>query len=386
MPRQIPASELLLYCGQPLSSDGSESREGLFHYAGSTVKALLKEETAVYEKLKLSVFDGVLAGRHTINVLTRKKYPHAPEQLCAKLMPCVLLDLLVRGKSLFIYKISTDSCVLPPPLQITAELSGNIQGMEKLAYALKKSSSRRSPFPFGLKRRTEELRLKVSVSLMRSAFDDLRFISRYNEETFFRGISQQFSPLVDLSDKSVRNGFAALYAMTFFGLSAADLFTVDSVFGFTDIGVRSKDDMRPKAAAELFSRIRQKDIADLAEMADQMGARLLELPLPDLDVDDPAVLARNCTLYAGMAQVGKAYAEALLPLETALAPQGLLPSHKAAKQRAELMSQYDHALTLCQGILTLLTMKKPQLSSLKGYSQTQQLQQLVHQMSDMERC
>ena len=374
MPRLIPANQLLLHCGQPLTDDGSESREGLFRYASSAVKALLKEEITVYEKLKLSVFDGVLSGRHTVAELTEKKYPHAPEQLCAKLMPCVLLDLLTKGKPLFIYKISTDSCDMPL-LQITAELFGNVQGMEKLA--LKKLSSRRSPFPFGLKRRTEELRLKVSVSIMRSAFDDLRFISRYNEETFFRGVPEPSSPIIDLSDKSVRNGFTMLYAMTFFGFSAEDLFTVDSVFGFTDIGVRSKDDMRPKAAAELFHRIKQDDIDGLAEMVDEMGAKLMELPLPDLNVNDPITLAQNCTLYAGLAQIGKAYIAALSPVETVLIPDASKSSYKAAKQRAGLLSQYDHALTLCQGVLTLLTMKKPQLSSLKGYSQALQLQQLT---------
>lgn len=374
MPRQIPASDLLLHCGQPLTADGRESRDGIFHYANSTVNALLKEEAYLYKKLKLSIFDGVLAGRHTIAALTRKKYPNAAEQLCA----CVLLDLLTRGKPLFIYKIM-DDYALSPPIQITAELFGNTQGMEKLVLMLKKSSSRHSPSLFGSKRHTNELRLKVSVSLMRSAFDNLRFISRFNEETFFRGISDKdFSyALIDLSDKSVRSGFTMLYAVTFFGLSADDLFNVDSVFGFTNIGVRSKDDMRPKAAAELLGRIRQDDIDGIAEMADEMSARLLELPLPDLDVNDPITLAKNCTLYAGLSQMGKAYIAALSPVETVLITDTSESFYRAAKQRAELLSQYDRALALCQGILTLLTMKKPQLSSLKAYSQALQLQQQI---------
>ena len=378
MLRQLPANDLLLYCFQPLNDYGSESKNGLFRYAADTVKSLLKEEIKVYDKLKLSVYDGILSGSRTVSELVRKKYPHATEQLCTRLMPCLMLDLLLSGKPLFIYKIDPDSYAMSSPQQITAELSGSFQktqGTEKLASALKRSSSRRSPFPFGLKRRTEELRLKVSVSLMRSAFDDLRFISRFNDETFFRGISDKSfsSTLIDLSDKSVKSGFAALYAMTFFGLSAADIFSVDSVFGFTDTGVRSKDDIRPKAAAELSARIMKNDTADLSEMADKMGEKLLELSLPAIDVNDPISLAQSCTLYAGFAQLGKSYTAACSPLEITIVPDEPGPSYKAAKQRAKLMAQYEYALTLCGEIQTLLTAKKPQLSSLKGYKQAQKL-------------
>ena len=376
VPRQLPANPLLLHCPHPLNDYGHESQNGLFRYAADTVKALLKEDFAAYEKLKLSVYDGILSGMHTITELTRKKYPHAHEQLCARLMPCVFLERLTGGKPLFIYRITDGG--LTPPRQITAELTGDTQGFEKLSAALQRSaSSRRSPFPFGLKRRERELSLKISVSLMRSAADDLRFISRFNEETFFRGLSEQSfsSPILDISEKSVRNGFTALYAMTFFGLTERDVFTVDGVFGFTDIGVRSKDDKRQRAASELSSRIMQGDIGGLADMADKMGARLLELPLPPVDADRPALLAQNCTLYAGLAQVGKAYLTALSPMETALVPDSIGASYKAAKQRAELMAQYDNALQLCQGILTLLTARKPRLSSLEGYETAKLLQQ-----------
>lgn len=375
--RQIPANPLLLHCSHPLNDYGHESKNGLFSYAHDTVKALLKEDIAAYDKLKLSVYDGVLAGRYTVAELTRKKYPHAHEQLCAKLMPCVFLDLLTSGKPLFIYQITDEGLTLP--VQIIAELSGNTEGCERLSAALQKASRPHSPFPLGLKRRTEELRLKISVSFMRSAADDLRFISRYNEETFFRGLSENAfaSSLIDLSDKSVRTGFTILYAMTFFGLTDRDVFTVDGVFGFTDVGVhvRSKDDIRQKAAAELSEKLKRGDITELADTADKMGAGLLELPLPAVNVDDPVSLAKSCTLYAGLAQMGKAYLTALSPLEIALVPDVPGASCKAAKDRARLMSGYDHALQLCQGILTLLTAKKPQLSSLNGYKQAQQLGQ-----------
>ena len=375
MPRQIPANDLLPLCSAPLNDYGHESKNGLFSYAHDTAKALLKEDFTAYDKLKLSVYDGILSGRHTVAELTRKKYPHAPEQLCAKLMPCIFLDLLISGKPLFIYRITDEG--LTPPQQIAAELSGDIQGFERLSAALQKSSRPSSPFPFGLKRRTGELRLKISVSFMRSAAEDLRFISRYNEETFFRGLPESSfaSSLVDLSDKSVRIGFAVLYAMTFFGLTDRDVFTVDGVFGFTDRGVRSKDDIRQKAAWELSEKLKRGDMAELAETADKMGARLLELPLPPVDVNEPVSLAKNCTLYAGLAQVSKAFLTALSPLEIAIVPDVPGASYKAAKERAGLMCGYDNALQLCQGILTLLTAKKPQLSSLTGYRQAQRLGQ-----------
>lgn len=374
MPLQLPANKLLPYCSAPLNDFGSESKNGLFRYADGTVKALLKEEAAAYDKLKLSVYDGILSGRHSVSELTRKKHPHAAEQLCAKLMPCLFLSLLTKGKPLFIYRITDKG--LTPPQQITVELSGSAEGCEGFALALQKSSARRSPFPLGLKRRTEELSLRISVSLMRSAADDLRFISRYNEETFFRGLSERsfVSPLIDLSDKSVRIGFTVLYAMTFHGLTERDVFTVDGVFGFTDMGVRSKDDIRRKAAAELSSCIMEGSAKELAEIAEKMAARLRELPLPAVDVNDPALLARNLTLYAGLAQVGKAYLAVLPILDAALVPDPLPDACQAAKPRAELMSGCVHALQLCQGILTLLTAKKPQLSSLNGYKQTQLLQ------------
>lgn len=382
--RQLPASDLLPYCSTPLNDYGHESKNGLFQYAAAAVKALLKEETAAYDKLKLSVYDSILTGMTTVARLTRKKYPHAHEQLCARLMPCVLLDLLTKGKPLFIYPITRKG--LEPPRQITAELSGSAEGLEKLAAALKKTP-RRSPFPLGLKRRTEELRLKVSVSLMRSAADDLRFISRYNEEIFFRGLSEQdfACRFLDLSDKQVLTGFTVLYAMTFFGLSDSDVFTVDGVFGFTDTGVRSKDDTRLSAAKELSERLKENDPRPLGQLADKMGAKLLELALPSVDPDDPVSLAHGCTMYAGFAQLGRAYLTALPPLEIALVPDSPGEHCQPAKTRAGLMSRYDSALQLCQEILTLPTAKKPLLSSLQGYNQALQLRQEVEKEAGNER-
>lgn len=379
MPAQLNANQLLLRCANPLDIRGNESSDGLFRYAAGTVKALLKEDFSLCEKLKLSVYDFILSGIHTVTELTRKKYPQAGEILCAKLMPCVFLDLLTQGKPLFIYKIDPESCALLPPRQITAELSGNTRGLENTAAALEKASRRRSPFPFGQKRRTEELRLKISVGLMHAAADDLKFISRFNEETFFRGMpAKSFTgSIFDLSERPVRNAFTALYAMTFFGLSDSDLFTVSGVFGFTDGGVRSKDDIRPKAAKELAEKIRRSDQTELAEIADKMGARLLELPLPPVNVNDPVFLAKSCTLYSGFTQLGKAYLTALSPLEIALVPDDPGPSYKAAKERARLMAQYDNVLMLCQEILTLTTAKKPQLSALRGYKQAQKLEHEV---------
>lgn len=379
MPCQLPPNQLLLRCANPLDIRGNESSDGLFRYANATAKALLKEEAAVYERLKLSVYEGILSGSQTVAELTRKAYPNAPEPICAKVMPCVFLDLLTTGKPLFVFGIDPDSYALSAPRQIRAELT-EVNGFEAAAAALKKSSRPRSPFPFGLKRRTEELRLKVSVSLMRTAAEDLRFISRYNEETFFRGVSEKSfaSPHLDLSEKSVKIGFISLYAMTFFGLSDSDLFAVSGVFGFTDKGVRSKDDNRRSAAAELSVKFKQGELSELkelAELADKMGARLLELPLPPVDANDPISLARSCTLYSGFAQLGNAYLTAFSPLEIAIVPDDPGPSYKAAKERARLMCRYDNVLMLCQGILTLLTAKKPVLSALKGYKQTQQLAQ-----------
>ena len=377
MPRQLPANPLLLRCANPLDIRGGESSDGLFRYAANTAKALLKEDVGVYKKLKLSVYEGILSGSRTVSQLTRKAYPNATEPLCTKLMPCVFLDLLIRGKPLFIYNIDPDSFALSPPRQITAELTGDTKGFEKAAAALRRSSRPRFLFPFGLKQHAEELSLKVSVSLMRSAADDLRFISRFNEENFFRGVSEKSfaSPHLDLSEKPVKLGFISLYAMTFFGLDSSDLFAVSGVFGFTDKGVRSKDDNRRSASAELSAKLRQGKLSELAELADKMGERLLELSLPPVDPDDPVSLARSCTLYAGLAQLGKAYLTALSPLEIALVPDSPGASYTAAKERARLMSRYDHVLMLCQEILTLLTAQKPQLSALKGYRQAKQLQQ-----------
>lgn len=377
MPCQLPPNKLLPYCSQPLNDYGSESKNGLFRYANDTVKALLKDELRVYDKLKLPIYHGILSGSRTVAQIAGKKYPHAPEQLCAKLMPCILLELLTKGKPLFIYTIDPTSYTLSQPRQLTVELTENTPETERLAAMLKKSSASRSPAPFGLKRRTEELNLKISVSLMRSATEDLRFISRFNEETFFRGLPDKFfaSTVVDLSDKTVKTGFAELYAMTFYGLSEGDLFKVDGVFGFSDTGVRSKDDKRQRAASELSAKLKNGNLQELGAMADKMGERLLELPLPSVNVNDPAALAQNCTLYAGFAQLGKAYLTALTPLEIALVPDLIGNSHEAAKQRAKLMSSYDYALQLCQGILTMENMKKPQLSALNGYKQAKQLTQ-----------
>ena len=384
--RRLPADPLLPHCSQPLNDYGHESKNGLFHYAATAAKALLKEEAPAYGKLKLSVYDGILSGRHTVAELTCKKYPHAPEQLRDKLMPCLFLHLLTKGKPLFIYPI-TDGSVTRPQ-QLTCELSGSAEGLEKLAAALQKSASREhAPFPLGLKRRTEDLRLKVSVSLMRSAADDLRFISRYNEETFFRGLSEQdfASPLLDLSDKQALTGFTVLYAMTFFGLSDSDVFTVDGVFGFTDTGVRSKDDTRLSAAKELSEKLKENDPRRLGQLADKMGAKLLELALPPVDPDDPVALAHGCTMYAGFAQLGKAYLTALPPLEIALVPDSPGEHCQPAKTRASLMSRYDSALQLCQEILTLPTVKKPLLSSLKGYNQALQFRQEIEKEAGNER-
>lgn len=374
MPPQLPANKLLLQCSRPLDLHGKESAEGLFTFAANTVtKVLLKEENPAYDKLKLPVYYGIFCGRRTIAEITRKKYKNATEPLLAKLMPCVLLHLLIKGKPLFIYKITDKG--LTPPQQITAELS-DAHGFEKQAAALQKSAAKRRLSPFGLKRRSRDLSLKLSISYMNLAAKDMRFISRFNEETFFRGLSEQSfaSPLIDLSDKQVRTGFAALYAMTYYGLSDSDLFTVDGVFGFTDMGVRSKDDIRQQAAAAIAAKLSRNDSSELAEMAEKMGASLLELPLPPVDPDDPITLAKNAPFYAGCALMGNAYLTALPPLEAALAPDVIGNYYQTAKQRAKLLTKYANVLILCQRILTLTTANKSRISDLEGYQQTKLLQ------------
>lgn len=337
---------------------------------------MLSKYTAAYNKLKLSIFDAVFSGGRSISELTRSKYPGSSGEQLKMLESCVFLELICAGKALYLYPLSDASEYrLPPPVKIGAELVGDTEGIEKIAKKIKKAANKKFMLPFSYNaalKRQGEVKLKISMGIMRIKNNELAFVKRFNEEKFFRGINLEAASekIRKFCDRHLLLDLSALYAMTFYGLSFRDIYTVDEVFGAFDRDIRSKDDIKGEAAVRMLRDIDRLTDEELAGTLVKMGKALMELPVPEANPDDAITMAENYTAYCALSGIGDAYLRAAEENSRIwLVLKRDFPSeYEAAAKRAKLLSDYKAAIKLCEEIPLLCETGAKSCSAAAGYA------------------
>lgn len=388
--RSLPANPYLKLCGKAL---GDSRFKDIADYAKYAVKTLLTKEIEVYGSLKLNIFDGIFFCGKSISELTRKKYSScSPEQL-EQLMYCEFLNKLCSGKSLFIYPIDTKrDYMLISPQKISAELTGNTKDAEEIQRKLK-SGADKKPFDTlyykqALKRQGE-LELKIGGALMKEALKNQAFVTRFNEETYFRGVdlTQLAEERLGIREKEYLLSFVILYSVAFFGLSYNDIYTVEEVFGFSEGGgIRSRDNVKTNSAYALKNDLLGCSDEQLGSMLEQMGQVLFRIPLPKLNPDGAASSACGYLLYCAAAQTGKTFLKIMeSDREPAKWYRGDFEySYNKAKERAELLSQYGKAAALCDDISSLAAVKGAKITDSPRYAQTEELEKRLREAENSD--
>ena len=358
----LPSDDLLKYCGSPLDREESEQ---IFSYASFAVKKMFRKLGKPYDKLKLSVFEGIFSGINSISEITLKKYSGCSQAQQKMLMSCVTLDEICRGRPVFFYPISEENGKyrLLQPVKLDVRLEGNIDGLEKTADKIRRSSESKisgSLLTLPLAKKRKSVLIKTGAAVMKTSVNELAFVTRFNEETFFKNVPMEpfEKGSLNISEKDLLGAFAALYAMTFYGLSFRDIYTVDEVFGFSDVGIRSKDTAKREAAMGLSEEIKRNDKEQIISTLRKMGETLLKVPLPEIDVKNFVTLAENYVFYNAASDMGRSFIKAAeLESESMASCLGNLvkadDGFAAALKRAALLEDYKFAARLCEEMASL---------------------------------
>ena len=186
--------------------------------------------------------------------------------------------------------------------------------------------------PRQFKERISEIEKKLLTSnnahtktLMKKAQKDAEFIERFNSELFFKHSYYEdkkitaeevyafyetppYCETINLTDDSDRQHFTALYAMAFYACSLEDLFTVDGIFSAQP--ERHSDNAKKTAGNSVFNLIIRNDKAEMKRVLQQMEKTLADVQPPRVNLADAAMLAKNYTLFAGVAGVAQAFRRA----------------------------------------------------------------------------
>lgn len=387
----LTADKMLNFCGNPLQNE--EEREKILAFSHSAARKMLSKYTAAYDKLKLSVFEGIFSGSRSVSEMTRRQYPGSSGEQLKRLMSCVFLEQICGGRTLFLFPITEEPCCrLMPPVKIGAELSGSAEGIEKISKNIKKTVSKKYVPPFfdfaqkAALKRQGEVRLKIAVGIMRAKANELAFVNRFNEEKFFRGINfgAMSRRISEFCERPLLLHLSALYAIAFLGLSFRDIYTVDEVFGAFDMDIRSKDDLKGEAAARLLSDIDRLSDEGMADTLIGMGKALLKLPLPETDPDNAVTLAENYGTYSALSKIGEAYLRAAEGnSQIWLVLERDYPSeYKEMKSRAQLLSKYKTAKNLCEEFEPLSETGAKDVSAAAGFKAAKELQKEVNRYEE----
>lgn len=378
----LPASPYLKLCKKPL---GDLRYKEITEYAAYAVKMLLPKETAAYGSLKLSIFDGIFLGNRSVSEITQKKYSSCSAEQTAQLMYCELLNLLCSGRSLFVYSFDEKrDYILTSPRKISARLTEGSKSSFIVQKRLSMTEKTRF-FDKYLYRRTlsrqNELELKIGGALMVQAEKDLAFVTRFNEETYFKSTNptQYAEKKLGIKEKSDVLAFTVLYSVSFFGLSYNEIFTVEDVFGFSDNGIRSKDGIKTNATLALKNDLQRCTDAQLGSMLEQMGQALCRIPLPKIFSNIGARLARSYVLYNAVSRTGEVF---LKLTDSSIEPVQIYKkryedSFKAAEERARLLSEYNEAADMCGELKELPNSLGAVISDAKHYGSTLDLEKKV---------
>lgn len=369
----LTADRLLKSCGSPFKN-GSE-RDKILAFAYSAAMKMLNKYAVSYSKLKLSVFDMIFSGGRSVSEITRSKYRDSSGEQLQKLKCCVFLEHICDGGTFFLFPLSDASDYkLMPPVRIGAELGGSTEGIEKIAKNIKKAASKKYILPFSYRaalKKQDEVQLKISLGIMRIKTNELAFVNRFNEEKFFRGINLEAASgkIREFCDRPLLLDLSALYAMTFYGLSFRDIYTVDEVFGTFDRDIRSKDDIKGEAAARLLRDIDSFSDEDMADTLIKMGKTLAELPTPEADPDNIVTMAENYAAYRALSGIGEVYLRVTEgnPKIWLIMERDFQSEYKEIIVRAKLLSEYKSAQKLCEEIPLLFETGAKNISAAAGY-------------------
>lgn len=380
--RSLPSSPFLNQLKKPLSNP--RYRE-ITEYAKYAVRTLLPKESSVYGSLRLNIFEGIFIGGKSAAEITKKKYSSCSAEQTEQLMYWEFLSALCRGRTIYIYPIDPEhDYMLISPKKITAVLTENAKGLEKVQARLKRSQAERSLDKYFYKitlKKQGELELKTGGSLMNQSLKNRSFVTRFNEETFFKNtdLTQLSDERLGIMERTDILSFVILYSVSFFGLKYNDIFTVDDVFGFSDNGIRSKDNVKTNAAAALSKDLQRCSNVQLGSMLEQMGQVLCEIPLPKLSCDVAAKSALNFVLYGAAAQTGSVFLKVIKGESEAAKcyRRDYELSFGRAAHRAELLSDYRQAAELCEEIRELLSINGSTVYNARSHNAVKELQKRV---------
>ncbi len=357
-PLFLPYDPLFEYCDSPLER---EDADRIINAASFAVKAMLKKIDKTYVKLKLPVFEAVFSIKKSIADICRQKYPNVSHTRLKGLMSCVLIDELKKGKRIFFFPIREEEresfgseYVILSPVQIKffPKKESEKETVQKLNPVLS----------FILNKKRKNLSVKVGAAAVKLSQNELAFVTRFNEETFFKNVPIRPFSNFGITEKRDLSAFTALYTITFYGLSLRDIYTVDEVFSFSSSDIRGKDDVKHHAASELSHTAETSDLRKKADIVYKMGEALFGLPLPESDTEKLLVLAENYVFYSAVSDIGTAYLKAL---ETVLLkfPQNLKSD---IMERARLLSDHRYLSELCEEMTALAAAGKTNITKVKS--------------------
>jgi len=206
--------------------------------------------------------------------------------------------------------------------------------------------------------------LAVNAVIIRKVFSEAKrnaeFVARFNAELFFKNVyyndirltadelfrfygTDPYYKKINLSADRDKQPFIAMYAIAFCECSAEDVFTVDGIF--SPQPQRRIDNAKKKASNEVFGLIFRGDKAEINEVLEGIGAALINIAPPPVDLADPGLLARNYTLYAALAEIGRVFAEVFFYNGN----RGLDGALKAAEE----LKRFANVAALCEKMAAL---------------------------------
>ncbi len=376
----LAADELLLFCGCPFKN--ASRRDIIPDFSYSAAMQMLNKYTPSYNKLKLSIFDVIFSDGKSVSEMTRSKYPQSSGEQLEKLKGCVFLEHICGGGTFFLFPISDDSdnsdLELLPPVRICARLAGSAEGIEKIAKKIKRAASKKYILPFSYRaalKRQPEVQMKIALGVMRIKCNELAFVNKFNEEKFFRSINLEAvsQKICEFCERPFLLYLSALYAMTFCGLSFRGIYSVDEVFGAFDGDIRSRDNIKGEAAAQLLESIDRLSDEAMAEALVKMGRTLTDFSLPQADPNNPPALAGHYIDYCALSGIGAAYlraAEGNSQIWLVL-KRDYSSEYEEISKRAKLLSKYRSAKKLCEEIPALCRSGAKNITAASGYKEAE---------------
>lgn len=386
----LKASPYLKMCRNALENPRFEK---IADYAQYTVTALLAKQIKAYKALRLDFFEGIFHCGKSICEIVRKKYPSCTPEHIEQLMYCEFMDKLYRGRSLYIFPLDQSrGYMMLSPERIVADLA-DAGSHGKASDISGKSSPFRERFydkylyRLTLKRQ-DGLDMKVGGSIMKENLKNQAFVTRFNEETYFKGLdlTQLLEERLGISDRESILSFVILYSVAFFGLNFNDVYTVEEVFGFSDNGIRTKDNVKTSSAYALRNDLMRCSDRQLGSMLEQMGQALFGIRLPKLTAYSATGSVCNYLLYCAAAQTGKSLLKVMdSGRESARYYREDFPrSYDMTLDRAELLAEYRKAAALCDDIGSLMAVKGAVVSDSPRYVQIEELEKRVRETENAE--